>query len=482
MRKIVFSLFAILVLFSLSSSAVSAQGYIDKKPEEFGAALDAGRKGEVNKEGWVFDTISDTMQSGNCFIIGFGCTAQTENAFNYMNRSAVGSIASLIGGIYSQPPASFSQYARDLWQNAGFAPKAYAQGIGYSGLQAIFPLWKVTRNASYILITAVLIFVGFLMIFRVKINPQTVVSIQEALPRVITTLLLITFSYAIAGLLIDLTYIAIFLVTALLASAIPGANVLTLQESYVNANLGSLFDIMLFNAAVLRDLPMALFGQIALGAVGTTVGSLIGSALLIGTSASVLLPAGAIGAVAGLVLPVLIIALSVFFAIIRLFFLFLSSYIQIILAIVFGPLQLLLGVVPGQNSFSGWLKNLIGNLIIFPAFAGILTLSTVLTAAFAKNQTPLWAPPFLTGASASPKLIASLISVGLYLVAPALLTQLKSRFAGKGAGIPLSPAIFFASGTSIGRTALTASSSYFALTGSQIGKTLKDRFTKPKGP
>ena len=55
----------------------------------------------------------------------------------------------------------------------------------------------------------ILIAAGFMIMFRVKINPQTVVSLQTMIPKLVITLLLVTFSYAIAGLVIDMIYVFI---------------------------------------------------------------------------------------------------------------------------------------------------------------------------------------------------------------------------------------------------------------------------------
>ena len=38
-------------------------------------------------------------------------------------------------------------------------------------------------------------------------SPQTIVTIQSALPKIVVTLILVTFSYAIAGFMVDLVYV-----------------------------------------------------------------------------------------------------------------------------------------------------------------------------------------------------------------------------------------------------------------------------------
>jgi hypothetical protein len=49
-----------------------------------------------------------------------------------------------------------------------------------------------------------MVVVGFMIMFRSKIGGQTLVTLGNFLPGVITSLILITFSFAIAGLLIDI--------------------------------------------------------------------------------------------------------------------------------------------------------------------------------------------------------------------------------------------------------------------------------------
>jgi len=86
---------------------------------------------------------------------------------------------------------------------------AYAQGVGYAklGQGTIRTLWTATRNISYLIIIVLLIAGGFMVMFRTKINPQTSVTIQMIIPRLIVSLILITFSYFLAGLISDMAFV-----------------------------------------------------------------------------------------------------------------------------------------------------------------------------------------------------------------------------------------------------------------------------------
>jgi hypothetical protein len=96
--------------------------------------------------------------------------------------------------------------------------KAAENGYGFTVAQSVIDLWRLTRNLSYSLIVLATIVIAFMIMFRVKINPQTVISIQSAIPKLIVTLVLITFSYAIAGLLIDIMYLVIAFISVILTS------------------------------------------------------------------------------------------------------------------------------------------------------------------------------------------------------------------------------------------------------------------------
>jgi len=129
----------------------------------------------------------------------------------YRPGGAIGGITNLIAAMYANPPASSVEYFADLGRNLGIVKPAYAQGVGFEGLRPILPLWKAFRNIAYLFFTIIFVVIGFAIMFRVKLDPQTVISIQNAIPRIVVALILVTFSYAIAGLLIDLIYVIYFL-------------------------------------------------------------------------------------------------------------------------------------------------------------------------------------------------------------------------------------------------------------------------------
>src|SRR3990172_5935873 len=99
----------------------------------------------------------------------------------------------------------------------------------------------------FIALVLVLVAIGFMIMFRMKINAQTVISVENALPRIIIALILITFSYPIAGFMIDLMYLFFLLVVSVLSSVgidnYTPANTYNLLNEYIAAGPGKLWPL-----------------------------------------------------------------------------------------------------------------------------------------------------------------------------------------------------------------------------------------------
>lgn len=78
--------------------------------------------------------------------------------------------------------------------------------LGTTELQVISKVvtfWTGFRNIAYALLTLVLVIFGFMIMLRQNLEPRVTMTITNALPRVAVSLVLITFSFAISGLIID---------------------------------------------------------------------------------------------------------------------------------------------------------------------------------------------------------------------------------------------------------------------------------------
>lgn len=361
----------------------------------------------------------------------------------HSERGAIKEVASLMGKFYEYPPASGIAYTQYLLANIGLAPKAYAQGIGFAGLLPLLPLWTAMRNIAYSVLIIVMFVIGLMVIFRMKIDPKTVISIQSAIPKVIVTLLLITFSYAIAGFFIDLMYVAMALIINLLANTMKGikdANQLPiymdfttdatkLQETFITGGYSQLIGNVMFRWEMLAG-----FFKNILGGSWANVGILGFFETIAGIVPAAIIGATPIGILVG-VLPILLIivvlGLGLLFTLIRLTFLLLNSYIQLIVSIVLGPIFLLQEAIPGQSAFAQWIQNLIANLIVFPATVAIIFASWIFTGFSMKGG--LWVPPLTpvggggeVGGSGNP--LGVFIGLGIIFMSPNLVAQIKKAF------------------------------------------------------
>ncbi|NCT55825.1 hypothetical protein GW755_03160 [bacterium] len=84
--------------------------------------------------------------------------------------------------------------------------------------EGFFNIWKTALNFSYYLIIIPTVAFGFAIMFRMQINPQTQITLMRAIPKLLITILLITFSYPIASLMIQLAKPITDVVIGMLAS------------------------------------------------------------------------------------------------------------------------------------------------------------------------------------------------------------------------------------------------------------------------
>ncbi len=257
---------------------------------------------------------------------------------------------------FTTRPVSGIAYFKDIAERANLVPEVSAQGFGFSAANPILGLWRMVRNVTYFLLILVIIVMSFMIMFRVKTSPQTAITVQSALPKIIVALILITFSYAIAGLLIDLMYVVIGLVAGIISSSglvggdytdwITMYNALTTERS-IFVLLGQ------FMLTFYIGLFIALFSS---GAVGFSLGIL----------ATLFSP-----------LIVLILAIVMLFAWFKILWLLFKTFAMILLQIVVGPIMILLGAFGVGGGFSLWLRNLIAHLAVYPAVGFMFIMSFV---------------------------------------------------------------------------------------------------------
>lgn len=391
--------FYILFCFSFKIKTARAVNYAETGNGGTKKFEDALYSNEVNQESYFHSSLIITIESINNILTG---PVSTE----YRNASNKGGVitktAHFISTLY-QPPASFTTYLSDVFQNLGIVKKTYAQGgVGFNTLSGILPIWKITRNIAYSLYTIFLIYLGLMIIVRAKIDPKTTVSIQNSLPKIIISLILISFSYAIAGILIDLIYLLINLGITIFKPLIP-----TEPKSPQELYLGSSFSEIIRQITSAGGINIEGIVEQVQGAVDNWIVDIISGALKLANN---------IGLVK-LILSVLILK-----NIISLFLSLLGSYIQIILSIILSPFQMVTSILPGkQNSPGNWFRTLLGHILTFPAVIIVIMLGSIIINGV---DSTFWAPPPLSGNTD----IRALIALGIIMIIHKIPEAVKSAF------------------------------------------------------
>ncbi len=428
-----------------------------------------------------------------CSIIGEGCTNNPYDGDKNYSNSLLGYMSNLITVPFSHPPASITYWAYDTLQNAGFIPQTYAaEGIGFASIKPFMNLWKIFRDIAYLLLVVFLIAIGFMIMFRMKISQQTVISVENALPRIVIALILITFSFPIAGLMIDIMYAAILLIIAILGNKGNYFDIAKFQNTYLSAGFDKILMGLLPNGlftslwsistAIISLLPVIL-NQILriitggvltvlslhviapliyswlenIGRVGTSavpVGSEVTESLSLGIKIPVGIFLGIVFFLAGYaglaVIFFILILATVVLMFFRIFFMLFATYIRIFLMIVFSPIILLFEALPGKKAFGWWFKNLFMEIMTYPIVVVIFVLSYLIMNTLPAT-TNVWRPPFLTELQAEPFII--MLAMGIVFLVPDLVKLLKDLMGIKPLPISIGLGTYFAgAGTFIGGT------------------------------
>jgi len=321
-------------------------------------------------------------------------------AFNVAgSKESLADSENIFKRLFLNNPASGIGYTREVLSKFNLVPEAKAQGFGFEGGSAVRQLWVAVRNLTYFLAVFIIIVMSFMIMFRVKLSPQTVISVQSALPKVVITLILITFSYAIAGFIIDLMYVVIGLAALVLSNSglfnNPNDTFIGMWNDLTGTGLGQgIIGIMVF---YLLSFMVASFYALVSNVYGV-IGLLFGGTMILW------------------VIIVLVAVIVLFILMLKIIWMLIKTFVNILLLIAGGPLFILFGAL-GGSGFGGWIKNLAANLAVYPIVGIMFAVSFIFLASalpegivsdLAVNMFPFdpnpealqnspWVPPFLPG-------------------------------------------------------------------------------------
>lgn len=302
---------------------------------------------------WFMNDACNPMQNSVAFNAG-RCLKDAQG-ISYTN-GLLGTQGQIIASLFETQPSS-REYFADILENIGVPTisRAYAQGTGYQAMQSFLPFWKVFRNLAYSLYIIMFVVVGIMIMLRTKVNAQTIITIQSALPNLLVTLLLITFSYAIVGFMIDIMYFLIYFVVYLLAAA-----------DIIQTPTDAISRLLSYSAwSVIFEGRNSIISACAL-AIGEVLSGLgTGGFEVVGTIVSMVS------------IMYLIVAVAFAIAMLKLMVALLKSYIMIIVQTITAPIQILMNAMPGSKAFSSWLKTTASYLLPFPVAASMFILAAV---------------------------------------------------------------------------------------------------------
>ena len=505
-KILLFFLFSLLYsLFSIQG--VSAQSYnqtYDQKPVSQNQYITPDTNPDVpsNLHNYTQTVMLEVASGLSCLIAGVDPVNPNGKCLGFDTKTgkigyaengggAVGAMGNMIAMLYT-PPAHTRDYVINLAQNFGISKTAQARwiidgcppdcstrsdtnftGSGFQSLSPLIKIWEAFRNIVYLLFVLVFIVIGVAVMLRVKIDPRTVMTIQNQIPKIIIGLILVTFSYAIAGFLVDLMWVAIYLSYGVFQSIMvssPGLDVSSINPVSIQGaspigaigGLGGISSISYHAAGSVGGLIASLFdntwGTVIAAVLGGIIGAGAGLAIpligpviggFVGASMGGVMGNNILGLFGGII-AFLIIAVALLWALFRVWFALLSAYIMILIDVVFAPFWILAGLFPGSKlSFNTWLRDIAANLAAFPTVYVMFLLGKTFIDTFAQNTLGRFAPPFI-GNPGDMKTFGALIGLGIILTTPTAVKMMKTAFnapqldlstvgaaVGVGAGYPI---------------------------------------------
>ncbi|HSX09203.1 MAG TPA: hypothetical protein VLF93_03555 [Candidatus Saccharimonadales bacterium] len=403
---------------------------------------------------------------------------------------ALGLMTNYISALYV-PAVNPSQYTNYLAANFGIAKPVIAAGptanaggqggtgcsttfgYGFCGLTQVFSLWTGMRDLAYAILTILFIVIGIGVMLRFRVDPRTVMTLQNQIPRVVVAILLITFSYAIAGIMIDLMWTATYAGINFISNAAPDSTVCLGDNqpkpeplsheveqrlnddplSYTNTvfrgpNRGNPkapncdkegFDNGLLS---LSSNVAASFGDL----VKQVVADLLGLNLTPGCDLNPFnlnltgcVQLFFVWLTEQIVKLIVIIALLI--ALFRLWFKLITCYITFLIFVIMGPLWIVFGLIPGRPlGFEKWIRIVFANLAVFPLVAFMLVFARIIVDSGAQNipgqavldPQHVFIPPLIGNPSVAT--FTTFLGFGAIMMAPTVPDLIKERMKATGQG------------------------------------------------
>ncbi len=450
---------------------------------------------------WSQNVVFEVMSAFSCQLAGVNFSHRDQKCLGFDPKTGKlgfvdnggGALGLLTGGIAMlyTPPANTGNYVSYLSQNFGISKPTYAQsqGVGFDSINPLIGVWAVFRDISYLLFIFVFIIIGVAIMLRAKIDPRTVMTIQNQIPKLIIGIIMVTLSFAIAGLLIDLMWASTYVVINVIGRANNNISIsktttqlnnhtlgffdqtLSYGNQDTDQGMGGLFNLAQKGSGSVQETINSSFGQSSppnedsnyaqcntgdlvcngLNFVGSLANNTVQGVANVANGTFKLITlqwgdlasnifAGVVSGVLGYLVSWLIGGIAFFIIIIlllwnlfKLWLFLLKCYIGILVDIIFAPFWILGGLIPGASSlgFTGWLKDLLGNLAVFPATVGVFLLAKLFVDISDTAKAEFFVPPLIGNFAGGIYTLGPLIALGFVLAAPHVAEGVKKSFKEK---------------------------------------------------
>ncbi len=275
--------------------------------------------------------------------------------------------------LYNQPTTDVVYAMQQQWipgTDSTNSPSVYAATDGYSYLTEVNGLstvWQFTSGLSYFMFVLILITSGFMIMFRHKIGGQMAVTVFNMLPNVVISLILVVFSFAIAGLILNIGVLATHLADGALQRLANSLGLTNWQSGYADGPF-SISALLLHGGGAGN--PLRTFAQQSglQAAISKMLGSIGGQG---GGIKGMMVDAlsGVIAGLAGGLMMIAMLILSLWLSL-KVFITILKAYLGILLDVILAPLYIATSALPGQshvkiNVFRRILKNSLVFTMVF---------------------------------------------------------------------------------------------------------------------
>lgn len=386
---------------------------------------------------------------------------ETLQAYLYQT-SPIGQVTSASGELFINRPSSAVawfdfEYNKVVGNNYAFAQTPnqssfYSPGSGFSLLQPVAGFWAISRNVAYVFFIVIIMIIGVLIVLRRNVDGQTPITLFNAIPNLILSLVLITFSYPICAIFVDIIPVGTNLVQSILLASpgAPGYNTIWNDpQSNPSRNVLQPDDPemgvwQVFNTAKIQLCAPNQTGQCNLSVlipenlgVGNPAASIV-SVILQGVEGVGLLNS----------LVNIVIGFATFSASIKLFMTLIKSYVTLTLSPIVAPWYFFIAALPSNTTATIWdfLKvNLSASLTFVSVYAVLLFIIVFYTIDATSSLS--WTPPLIgydSNFAVNTGLVKAVVCFGLFLVTPTI-----PEFIDKLIGVPDSSVFGQALGSSL---------------------------------